>query len=98
MKSCKNWTSNWGENWGRCCKNWQEHSFISDNSREAIVENWSAQLDKSYSIQEIKWIETNYKICAQLMCKPYNVTHAILLLHTHKFRPPGDVRGAIFVT
>ena len=35
----KNWTSNGGDNWGLCCKKWQDHSFLSYNSREAIAEN-----------------------------------------------------------
>ena len=30
----KNRTNNGGDNWGWCCKNWQEHSFVSDNARE----------------------------------------------------------------
>ena len=28
-------------------KKWQEHSFVRDNVREAIAENWSARLDES---------------------------------------------------
>ena len=39
---------------GRCCKKWQEHSFVSGNVREATSENWFDQLDKSDSIQKRK--------------------------------------------
>ena len=31
---------------------WQEPSFVSDNAREAIAENQSAQLDKLDSIKK----------------------------------------------
>ena len=64
MANIKEWTSNGGENWGRCFKKHQEHSFVSDNAREAITENWYAQLDKSDSIQKWEWIENTYKKCA----------------------------------
>ena len=38
IQICKNWTSNGGGNWGVgvALQNWQEHSFVSDNAREAI--------------------------------------------------------------
>ena len=57
----KNWTINGGDNRGCFWKNWQEHSFVSDNDNEDIAKNWSAQLDKSESIQKRKWPETTYK-------------------------------------
>ena len=45
---------------GVMLKKWQEHSFVSDNTCEAIAENRSAQLDKSDSIQKRKRLETTY--------------------------------------
>ena len=85
----KNWTSNGGDNWGWCFKKMQGHSFVSDDEREAILENWSAWLDKSKSIQKRKHLGTTYKKCAQLLQSLCNVAYAVLLLHTHKCRPSG---------
>ena len=34
---------------------------------EAIVENWFASLEKSYSIKKIKWLENKYEKCARLL-------------------------------
>ena len=58
----KNWTSNDSGNWFCFCKNWQEHKFVSDNTREAITVNWSAHLDKYDHI---------YKKTARKMYKKY---------------------------
>ena len=34
-----------------------------------------------------------HKKCAQLMWDSFDVTYAVLLLHTHKYQPPGGVGG-----
>ena len=65
--------------------------IFSDNAREAIAENWSARLDESESIQKRKRLEITYGKCAQLLRNLFNVTHTVLLLCTHKCRPPGGV-------
>ena len=78
-KVCKNWTSNRGDHWGRCCKKWQEKSFVSDNVCEAIAENWYAQLDNSGSTQKMKRLETTYEKYAQLLRNSFNVTYAYLI-------------------
>ena len=75
----KNWTSNGGDNCG-----WQEHSFVIDNAREAITENWSARLDELGSIKKRKRLETMYEKCERLLQKLFNFTHAVLLLPAHK--------------
>ena len=67
-----NGNSNGGEKQGRCYKNWQEHSFVSDDVCEAITENWSAQLDESDSITKRKRLETTYEKCAQLLGNEFN--------------------------
>ena len=72
---------------------WQEHLFVSDNARETIAKNRSAQLEKSELIQKRKWLEITYKKCERLLRNSFNVTYAVLLLHTHKCRPPGGVQG-----
>ena len=51
----KNWTSYGGDNWGWCCKKWQEHSFVRDNTCEAISENrsdWLEYSDYTYYIKK----------------------------------------------
>ena len=62
---------------------------FSDNSGEAITENWSSRLDKLESIQKRKRQENTYKRCAQLMRNGFNITYAVLLLRAQKCQPPG---------
>ena len=87
----KTWTSNDGDNWGWCCKKWQEHSFVSDNAREAIAENQSARLDELDSIQKRKQLENMYEKCVWLLGDTFNATYAVYLLRAHKCRSPGGV-------
>ena len=61
-----NCTSNGADNWGWCCKKWQEHTFVSDNACEAIVETWSAQIDKLDYIEKRKRLETMYEKYSRL--------------------------------
>ena len=70
-------------------KKWQEKLFVSDNT--AITENWSSRLDESDSIQKTKRLEITYEKCARLLRNSFNVTCAILLIHAHKYQPPGGV-------
>ena len=58
-------------------KNWKEHSFVSDNARDVISENWSARLDESESIKKRKQIEATYRNGAQLLWNSYNVPYAV---------------------
>ena len=76
---------------GLVLKNWQEHSFVRNNVREAMSENWPDRLDELDLIQKSKWLEIRYKNCAQLLHNSFNVTYAILLSHTQKFQPPRGV-------
>ena len=55
------------------------------------VENRSARLDESDSIQKRKRLETKYEKCARLLRGSFNVTYAVLLLRAHKYQPPGGV-------
>ena len=48
----QNWTINGGENLEGCCKKWRENSFVNDNARETIAENWSDRIDESESIKK----------------------------------------------
>ena len=48
-------------------KKWQEHSFVSDNVREAIAEKWPAQLKELDLIQKRKRLETTHKKYSQLL-------------------------------
>lgn len=80
---------NGGDKWGRCFKKWKEHSFVSDNARDSITENWSTRLNELEQIQKRKRIETTYKKCARVLLNSFNVTHAVLLLHSQKWQPPG---------
>ena len=64
-------------------KKWQEHSFDSDNAREAIIENWSARLDESDSIQQRKQLENTYEKCVLLLWNTINVIYAVYLLQVH---------------
>ena len=57
----------------------QEHSFVSDNTRKAISENWSAQLDKSDSIKRDKLLETTYKKYLKLLHHLFNVKYENLI-------------------
>ena len=70
-------------------KKLQEHSFVSDNAREAITENGSARIDESDSIQKMKRLENTYQKCARLLHIVLNVTCVFLLLWSHTCRPPG---------
>ena len=76
-------------------KKWQENLFVSDNAREDNAENQYARHDESKLTQKRKRLETTYVNCALLMRNLYNVTYSVLLLHTHKCRPPGGVRYGI---
>ena len=93
----KNCTSNRGDNWGWLFKRWQEHSFISDDTHEAVSENWSAQLDELESIIKMKWLDNTYENCAQLLQNAFNVTYAVYLLQAQKCQPPGGVVGHFLI-
>ena len=58
-------------------KKWQEPSFVSDNAREAIAENWSAGLDESDFIFKKKMARKMYENCARLLHNSLNVTYAL---------------------
>ena len=47
---------------GMMLRKWQEHSFVSSNMYEAIIESWSARLYKSGLIQKIKLLKIRTKI------------------------------------
>ena len=46
------WTRNGGDNQWRCCKKWQQNSFVTDNAREYIIENCSTRPDEPESIKK----------------------------------------------
>ena len=69
----------------------QEYSFVSDNVCEAITENWTARLEKLDSVLKRNYPETTYDKCVQLLWNSFDVTYAILLLYSHKCRPPVGV-------
>ena len=81
----------WGWQLGVMLQNRQEHSFHSDNAREAITKNWSGWLEELDSIQKKKRLEKTYIKCTQLLQDLFNVTHPVLLLHAHKCWLPGGV-------
>ena len=57
-------------------------SFVSDNAHEAIVENWSSQLDKLGFIQKRKRLEITKKSIGNYLHNLYNImyTHIITAL------------------
>ena len=52
----------------------------SNNAREDITENWSAQLDESDLIQKMKWLETTYENHSQYTLQnSFNVTYVHII-------------------
>ena len=72
-------------------ENWQEHSFVRDNAREGIAENWSAQLDKSELIQKSKRLENTCKTFMQLLGNSFNAKCVVYLIQTQECQPHGGV-------
>ena len=60
----------------------------SDNSGEAITENWSSRLDKSDVIQKINWLEKTHGKCVKLLWNLLNAAYRVLLIGAHKYLPP----------
>ena len=60
----KNRTSNGGNNWGWLYKKWQEHLFVIDNVREAIVRIWSDRPEESYLIKKEMSRNNVQKVCS----------------------------------
>ena len=61
---------------------------------EAIAENWSARLDKSYSVQKSKGLYNMYEKRPLLLGNAFNAICAVYLLLIYKCRPPGGVESS----
>ena len=96
-KYSKKWADKRINNWKGCCKNWQEHSYISDNAREDITKKlvWTTLQIGLDSKMEMD--RKNVQILFRNYCIIRLILHMhSLLTHTKKFRPPKDVIRAIF--